>query len=111
MTNLLSFAIGFFALGVVEAIVKPLATWVVRKQTDKWLPQLLNALEPIVPQSIGNIPREELERIILDKYAEITGQPRLTPIEQYNVLRRFEREYSPLIASEKLMSVSDRRFE
>ena len=111
MDNLLSFAIGFFALGVVEAIVKPLATWIVRRQTNKWLPQLLDALESIVPQSIGNIPREELERIILDKYAEITEQDRLTPIEQYNVLRRFEQEYSPLIAAEKLMDAGDRRAE
>lgn len=89
---------GFLTIGLVEGFVKPLATYVVKKQTNKWLPKLLNSFDPIMPDLIKNKTEQEIRSLILTKYKQITESDVVDP--EY-VVKTFEKAYSPLVNARK----------
>lgn len=74
MRFLLDVAIGFVALGMVEAVVKPIAKRFVRRKLLKYTPVLLEYLDRQMPQLLGRYSGAELEQIVNNKLEELTGE-------------------------------------
>ena len=62
------------ALGVVEALIKPIAKQVVQRQVLKAAPELLQRLDPLLPQWLAECDGEELELRVRELAEEITGE-------------------------------------
>lgn len=69
----LDLAIGFLVLGVVEALIKPLAQWFVERRLRAALPRLFEMLDPLMPGLIAQYTPGELEDIVRAHLTEITG--------------------------------------
>lgn len=64
----------FATIGFIEAVVKPIATRVVRRRILKWAPIVLDALDPVMPEMVSRYNKQELEEIVRRKFEELTGE-------------------------------------
>lgn len=64
----------FAVLGIVEAVIKPVAKRIVQYKILKYGPLVLKALDPVMPDMISRYSSEELELIVREKFEEITGE-------------------------------------
>jgi hypothetical protein len=73
MRWILDAAIAFLALGIIEAVVKPLAQRFVQRRLRAALPALFAAVDPLMPRLLEHYEPGHLEAIVRSKLTEITG--------------------------------------
>lgn len=73
MRLLLDAAAAFLLLGITEAVLKPLAKWLVERRIRVALPALFEALDPIMPRLIQQYRPGELEQLVRAQLNHITG--------------------------------------
>jgi hypothetical protein len=73
MRWILDAAIAFLALGLIEAVVKPLAQRFVQRRLRAALPALFAAVDPLMPRLLEHYEPGHLEAIVRSKLTEITG--------------------------------------
>lgn len=61
-------------LGIVEALVKPIAKQAVQRQVLKAAPELLQRLDPLMPQWLAECNGAELELRVRALAEEVTGE-------------------------------------
>lgn len=71
---ILNLCISFTLLGIVEAVVKPAATYWVRKNIIKWAPLVFSYVDSIFPFLILHKNSEDLEKLVRAKFSELTGE-------------------------------------
>ena len=62
------------SIGFFEGVIKPTATRIVRRRLLKWLPVVIDVLDPLMPEAIRAYSRQELEEWVRLKFEEITGE-------------------------------------
>ena len=71
---LLDLTIAFLALGLVEALIKPLARRFVQRRILAVAPQLFSQLDPLLPGLLQSSTGEQLEQVVRQKLEAITGE-------------------------------------
>jgi hypothetical protein len=74
MRIIIDVVIGFVTLGVIEAVVKPIAKRFVQRKVLRYAPILLEYLDRQMPQLLGQYSGAELEQIVNAKLEELTGE-------------------------------------
>ena len=62
------------ALGVVEALIKPIAKHAVQRQVLRVMPLLLERLDAVLPLWLGECSGRELEERVRELAEELTGE-------------------------------------
>lgn len=92
--TLLDAAIAFLVMGVTEAVIKPLATAVIRRPLKRALPAVFERLDQQLPALLQSAGPEEVTAEIASSIAHATGNPATAQqIEQVVAL------YSPIKAA------------
>ncbi len=73
MTWLVDVIYAFVLLGVVEALIKPLAKRFVERKLIRALPLVFDALDPIMPELLRQYTAAELEDIVRAYLTKFTG--------------------------------------
>ena len=71
---LLDLAVAFLALGLLEAVVKPLARRFVQGRILAIAPALLRQLNPLLPGLLQHCSGAELEQVVRQKLEALTGE-------------------------------------
>ena len=66
--------VSFILLGFIEAVVKPAATYWVRRKLIKWSPFVLSYVDNIFPTLILNDSSKDLDKLVRTKFSELTGE-------------------------------------
>ena len=74
MRWLLDLAVAFLALGVLEAVVKPLARRFVQRRILSVAPLLFRQLDPLLPGLLQRCSGAELEQVVRQKLEALTGE-------------------------------------
>ena len=74
MSWLLDLAVAFLALGVVEALLKPLARRFVQRRILSVAPVLFRQLDPLLPGLLQRCSGAELEQVVRQKLEALTGE-------------------------------------
>ena len=74
MRGLLDLAVAFLALGVIEALVKPLARRFVQRRILAAAPLLFRQLDPLLPALPQRCSGAELEQVVRQKLEALTGE-------------------------------------
>jgi hypothetical protein len=74
MRWLLDLAVAFLALGVIEALVKPLARRFVQLRILAAAPLLFRQLDPLLPGLLQSCSGAELEQVVRQKLEALTGE-------------------------------------
>ncbi len=74
MRWLLDLALAFLALGVIEALVKPLARRFVQRRILAAAPLLFRQLDPLLPALLQHCSGAELEQVVRQKLEALTGE-------------------------------------
>jgi hypothetical protein len=74
MRWLLDLAVAFLALGVIEALVKPLARRFVQRRILAAAPLLFRQLDPLLPALLQRCSGAELEQVVRRKLEALTGE-------------------------------------
>jgi hypothetical protein len=74
MRWLLDLAIAFLALGLLEAVVKPLARRFVQRRILAVAPLLFRQLDPLLPGLLQRCSGAELEQVVRQKLETLTGE-------------------------------------
>ncbi len=74
MRWLLDLAVAFLALGVIEALVKPLARRFVQRRILAVAPVLFRQLDPLLPALLERCSGAELELVVRQKLEALTGE-------------------------------------
>jgi hypothetical protein len=74
MRWLLDLGLAFLALGLVEALVKPLARRFVQRRILAVAPLLFHQLDPLLPGLLQRCSGAELEQVVRQKLEAITGE-------------------------------------
>jgi hypothetical protein len=92
-----SLVISFILLGLVEAVIKPAATYWVRRKIIRWTPVVLSYVDLILPDFLLNSGPEDLDKLVRAKFSELTGN------DWSNVnLDYFWQTYDPRVTLSKL---------
>ncbi len=70
----LDLAVAFLALGVLEAVVKPLARRFVQRRILSVAPLLFRQLDPLLPGLLQRCSGAELEQVVRHKLETLTGE-------------------------------------
>lgn len=71
---LLDLAVAFLALGLLEAVVKPLARRFVQGRILAIAPALFRQLDPLLPGLLQHCSGAELEQVVRKKLEALTGE-------------------------------------
>jgi hypothetical protein len=74
MRWLLDLAVAFIALGVIEALVKPLARRFVQRRILAAAPLLFRQLDPLLPALLQRCSGADLEVVVRRKLEALTGE-------------------------------------
>ena len=74
MRLILEAIIFFITLGIVEAIIKPIATWWVKRRVLKLASVVLESLDKKMPELLKTHNGKQLEQIVRTKLEELTGE-------------------------------------
>lgn len=74
MRWLLDLTVAFLALGVMEALVKPLARRFVQRRILTAAPLLFRQLDPLLPALLQRCSGAELEQVVRKKLEALTGE-------------------------------------
>jgi hypothetical protein len=74
MRIIIDVALGFLTLGLIEAVVKPIAKRFVQRKVLKYAPTLFEYLDKQMPRLLGQYDGKELEQIVNAKLEELTGE-------------------------------------
>ena len=74
MRWLLDLGVAFLALGVLEAVVKPLARRFVQRRILAVAPLLFLQLDPLLPGLLQRCSGAELEQVVRQKLEVLTGE-------------------------------------
>jgi hypothetical protein len=74
MRILLDLLIAFLMLGLVEALVKPIARKFVQRRILSAAPLVLEQLDPYMPALLQQCSGAELEQIVRTKLEAVTGE-------------------------------------
>lgn len=92
-------ALGFLTLGVIEAVVKPIAKRFVQRRILRVAPAVFELLDRQMPQLMTQLNGAQLTEIVRHKLETLTGEPWSSPeIESIFSL------YDPRITADKLQS-------
>ena len=69
-----SLVVSFVLLGLVEALIKPAATYLVRQKLIRWTPVVLYYVDQVFPELITSCSFEDLDQIVRMKFSELTGE-------------------------------------
>lgn len=91
----------FFAgMAIMKGLIEPIITTQTRRFVKKYVPLLLDRLDPFMPRFISYMSPEDLRGVIFQNLLEI--DPRLTPRQQEQILNQLRREYDPIVNAQKL---------
>jgi len=92
----------FLLLGMalMKGIVEPLVATQTQRLAKKYVPLLLDKLDPVMPVWISSMSETELRGAIFQSLLAI--EPKLTPRQQEQILTHLRREYDPIINSRKV---------
>jgi hypothetical protein len=71
---IIDLAFAFLLLGLIEAIIKPIAKRFMRRRILAAARIVLPALDPIMPQLIANFSGPQMEQIVRTKLEVVTGE-------------------------------------
>ena len=71
---LFSILLNFIVLGFTEAVIKPIAIKVVRKQLVRWTPVVLCYLDELIPSLFNSDSKVDLDTLVRNKFFELTGE-------------------------------------
>jgi hypothetical protein len=74
MKFLLEASIAFLSLGILEAVVKPVAKRFVQGRILRHAPSVFEAIDPIMPRLIDQFSGDEIEEIVRKQFEMITGE-------------------------------------
>ena len=80
MRWLLDLTLAFLALGVIEALVKPLARRFVQRRILAVAPVLFRQLDPLLPALLQRCSGAELEQVVRRKLEALTGESWATDV-------------------------------
>ena len=66
--------IAFLTLGLLEAVIKPVAKRFVQGRILRYAPAVFEIIDPIMPRLIEQFTGEEIEEIVRARFEEITGE-------------------------------------
>jgi len=92
----------FFLLGMalMKGLVEPLVTAQTQRFAKKYIPVLLDTLDPVMPDWISSMTETELRGAIFQNL--LTIDPQLTPRQQELLLKQLRKEYDPLVNASKV---------
>lgn len=94
-----SLFISFILLGLVEAVIKPAATYWVRRKIIRWTPVVLSYVDLVLPDFLLSSGPEDLDQLVRTKFSELTGSDWSTANLDY-----FWQTYDPRVTLSKLNS-------
>lgn len=71
---LYNLGVSFLVLGVVEAVIKPVAKRFVQRKIIKYAPMVYRVIDPMMPYLLVRYSGAELEQIVRQKFTELTGE-------------------------------------
>lgn len=67
-------ALAFVTLGVIEAVVKPIAKQFVQGRILRYAPAVLDVIDPIMPSLMAQYSGEEMDDIVRAHFESVTGE-------------------------------------
>lgn len=64
MVNLIYFLVG---MAFVEGLLKPLLVWLTQRQVRRFLPAVLDRLDPVLPDWISRYTEQELRELVINE--------------------------------------------
>lgn len=74
MKFLFEICIAFLTLGILEAVIKPVAKKFVQGRILRHAPSVFEAIDPIMPGMINKFSGDEIEEIVRKQFESITGE-------------------------------------
>ena len=74
MRTAIDLLIGFLALGLTEAVIKPLAKRWTQRRLMRWAPTLFNFLDHQMPSLLKAYRGAELEQVLRSQLEKLTGE-------------------------------------
>jgi len=91
----------FFAgMAIMKGLVEPIIVTQTQRFTKKYVPLLLDRLDPFMPNFLAVYSADELRQIIFENLLDINSK--LTPRQQERILNQLRREYDPIVNAQKL---------
>jgi hypothetical protein len=99
MQTILNFSFFVLSLGLIEAVVKPMAKRFVQRKILKIAPTLLLAMDRVLPELIECSDSDELERKVRKMAEDLTGEDwgdtNLDPLfELYDLRKAISNKYN-----------------
>lgn len=66
--------LAFITLGVVEAVVKPIAKQFVQGRILRYAPAVLEIIDPMMPALMGQYSGQEIDDIVRAHFESVTGE-------------------------------------
>lgn len=89
--------VSFGLLGLIEAVIKPAATYWVRRKIIRWTPVALAYVDKMFPDLVVGRSSEDLDQLVRVKFSELTGEDWSTADLNY-----FWKLYDPRVTLHKL---------
>lgn len=74
MRTAIDLLIGFLAMGLIEALIKPVAKRWTQRRLMRWAPTLLNFLDHQMPTLLQAYRGAELEQVLRTQLENLTGE-------------------------------------
>jgi hypothetical protein len=92
----------FIFLGFFESVIKPTATYFVKRKIVYWTPLVLSYVDDLLPSVFNFKDSVDLDKLVRDKFSELTGEDWSKVNIDY-----FWRIYDPRVTLSKLNSSVD----
>ena len=92
-------AVSFALLGLIEAVVKPVATTWARRRIISWAPVVLEHVDFLLPEVLASKTGAELDQLVRDTFTKLTGDDWSAVDISY-----FWQLYDPRAAADRLRS-------
>jgi hypothetical protein len=97
LTLIFEIALALVIMGVIEGVVKPIASYQTRRQIVKWAPSVLSTLDPMMPSLIQEKSGKELDTLVRDKFTNLTGE------DWHDIdVKYFWQLYDPRVSADKI---------
>lgn len=98
-----SFSIFIVGLAVVEGVLKPAITKWTKRGVLKYVPRVLNALDPVLPEWLNRYTEEQLRyKVMMLIYEVVTEDEPLSEDKAEKILKATVETYSFLVNAAKI---------
>jgi len=99
------FLLVLLGMAVMKGIVEPIVSTQTQRFVFKYLPPILDSLDPVMPGYIAALSPEELEHFIRDNIFSFA--PELSEKERQKLFEEFRAHYDPLFNCNKVGRQND----